>query len=645
MTTDFIIIGSGGGGGTIAWLLAKAGLEVVILEQGPDMAEVLDEQSLQFNPYPHDEYCFRRSRAAKHRRPRGGYNTFRAADDPSTQAEPFPGGWTASVFGGGSVSWGGWSTRALPIDYRLRTHFKATGQLARLEQEWGYSIPDWPVSYSEMEPFYNLAETLLGVSGDRQAVNAGIAASSWYQAFAADDYFQQAGNWAPDFPFPCPSYPRTAAGEFIARGAQAVGLHPLPVPTGSVAQGRPSYSMRQAIKDALNGWGSGTRPAFWAQDADDIWSERVRDACALCEFCGEYEYLCWRRRGPKSGARSSTLREFQDLPTAKVYTKARVFEITYNAVTKRATGVRYLDVRDPDSPRMVTLQGRHVIVSCGAVQSARLLLLSGPPKGLGNTHDQVGRYATYHLFGLAATCLLPDEFQGSLRSELGHRCNTIMFDHYFVRDDLPSRDTFGLWWKAGTMVSVTKKKSFDNADANMKAGLVDRKLIKAMERHNRTAELRLTGDDLPRATNRVDLDPIYVDEYGFPVARITRSLAEHEGLMFTLIEPKLRAVFQHFHNAGVLQEQDNKEAVQISKCEPMLVGDHQMGTCRMGEDPATSVVDRFCRLHDVPNVYVVDSSFFPTGFGLNPMVTIVANALRVGSWVIDQTRDGDQLMS
>jgi len=74
-----------------------------------------------------------------------------------------------------------------------------------------------------------------------------------------------------------------------------------------------------------------------------------------------------------------------------------------------------------------------------------------------------------------------------------------------------------------------------------------------------------------------------------------------------------------------------------------LIGDHQMGTCRMGDDPATSVVDRNCRLHEVPNVFVVDTSFFPTGFGLNPMVTTVANALRVGTWIVEQSKRGNEL--
>ena len=58
---------------------------------------------------------------------------------------------------------------------------------------------------------------------------------------------------------------------------------------------------------------------------------------------------------------------------------------------------------------------------------------------------------------------------------------------------------------------------------------------------------------------------------------------------------------------------------------------------------SVDLVDRNCRLHDVPNVFVIDTSFFPTGFGLNPMVTVVANALRVGTWIVEQARRGKEL--
>src|SRR5262249_20021352 len=151
---DFVVIGSSGGGGTIAWVLAKAGFRVVILELGADWAQPLekdfppytpppgehplDYDDRRYNPYPHDEYRFRIGRPELKRRPRGDYNTFRrtAQDD----AKPFGAAWTASMLGGGSVIWGAWSFRALPIDYRLATHFANTGQLEQLQQ-WGYSVP------------------------------------------------------------------------------------------------------------------------------------------------------------------------------------------------------------------------------------------------------------------------------------------------------------------------------------------------------------------------------------------------------------------------------------------------------------------------------------------------------------------------
>jgi choline dehydrogenase-like flavoprotein len=145
--------------------------------------------------------------------------------------------------------------------------------------------------------------------------------------------------------------------------------------------------------------------------------------------------------------------------------------------------------------------------------------------------------------------------------------------------------------------------------------------------------LRVTGDDLPMPRNRVDLDPTFVDEYGLPVARITRDFGPHERWMFDLIKGKLSDIFAPYVADGVLKKED----IGFSGGIVDLVGDHQFGTCRMGDDPASSVVDPYCRVHDIPNLFVVDSSFMPTGLGVNPMMTVVANALRVGSWIIQKS--------
>src|SRR4051794_21145851 len=179
--SDVVVVGSGAGGGTISWLLAKAGLRVVLLEQGGDLAAEVEtftpsediDLALResFNPTLHDEYRFMVERPDPKRRLRGAYNTFRT--DPGTPAAPLKGmgGFTGTTLGGGSVLWGGWTFRALPIDLRLRTHFRALGQLDLLEKRWDYSVPDWPIGYDELEPFYNVAEVLFAVCGSRGDVN------------------------------------------------------------------------------------------------------------------------------------------------------------------------------------------------------------------------------------------------------------------------------------------------------------------------------------------------------------------------------------------------------------------------------------------------------------------------------------------
>src|SRR5262245_5379426 len=270
--------------------------------------------------------------------------------------------WARYRGAGGSIIWGTWSFRALPIDFRLGAHFAETGQLKTLEK-WGYSVSDWPISYAEMEPFYNIAETLLAVSGDREALNESVTSSAWYQEFQSLNHFKDDGNYEPSFPYPCRPYPITPVGDFVYQGFKAAGKHPAPLPSGMVAPGSASYSTREAIQTALSEWGDGQLPSFWQRSAEELWSDRVRDACNMCGFCGEF--LCWGKRGPKSSSRVSTIRELQDLANAEIRTNAKVFEVMYDEGSKRATGIRYLDVTDPNRPSVREQRAKYVIVSCG----------------------------------------------------------------------------------------------------------------------------------------------------------------------------------------------------------------------------------------------------------------------------------------
>jgi choline dehydrogenase-like flavoprotein len=656
---DFVVVGSGGGGGTISWLLAKAGFRVVLLEQGNDFLQQAEAELRRahtsdgdagFNPQLHDEYRFRIERPDPKRRLRGAYNTFRKNDrSPSRPLGGKMGGFTASVLGGGSVLWGTWSFRALPIDFFLATHFRELKQDTLL-QEWGYAISDWPINYAEFEPYYNLTEALFGTCGDREELNRAVTRTVWFREFKERlPTFGRTGNWEPSFRFQGPPYPVTPVGYMFHESMKKFGLNPVMLANSLISPGERRYQTRYAIGRALRAsesiWPNGQVPTFWRASEDDLWSERTRDACNMCGYCGEF--ACWGRSGAKSGTRVTTIRELADLPNAEILTDSLVYEVMYNSRTRRTIGVRYLDISDPDNPRQETLYAHNVVVSCGAVQSAKLLLMSGPPGGLGNRFDQVGRNACFHLFGMGAKGILRDEFQGKVHSEYGHTGNVTAFDYYFVEDTRSVSDQKGMWCKAGTLASAAKKNPLENANNLVtKAGQLPENitginLLRGVEPYARLVEVRVTGDDLPMPSNRVDLDPNFVDEYGFPVARITRDFGKHEQWMAELLKPRFDAMFQPYLDAKVLQT----GSYQFTSGIVDLIGDHQFGTCRMGDDPANSVVDRYCRVHDVPNLFVVDSSFMPTGLGVNPMKTVVANALRVGTWIVEQSRSSGSELS
>ena len=118
---NFVVVGSGGGGGTIAWLLAKAGYSVTLLEQGPDITKEFEAMPGHpkdpdgFNSSAHREEYFRLRRPDPKRRLRGDYTTFRRTVDDLSK--PFVNGWTGSVLGGGSTIWGTWSYRPIPLDF------------------------------------------------------------------------------------------------------------------------------------------------------------------------------------------------------------------------------------------------------------------------------------------------------------------------------------------------------------------------------------------------------------------------------------------------------------------------------------------------------------------------------------------------
>jgi choline dehydrogenase-like flavoprotein len=165
--------------------------------------------------------------------------------------------------------------------------------------------------------------------------------------------------------------------------------------------------------------------------------------------------------------------------------------------------------------------------------------------------------------------------------------------------------------------------------SNIPWGEQHRSLMKLSQLRSRLWAFTMQGEDMPLASNRVDLDPAIKDARGLPVARTTHAPHKHEFVTSAHHGPRLEAVLKRMGAEWAMSTSSPAPDWPYGNfISPISESKHVMGTMRMGTDPATSVVDEYCRLHDVPNVVVCDASPFPTSAGYGPTLTLVALALR-----------------
>jgi choline dehydrogenase-like flavoprotein len=266
--------------------------------------------------------------------------------------------------------------------------------------------------------------------------------------------------------------------------------------------------------------------------------------------------------------------------------------------------------------RQQEVRARQFVLAGGSLGSAHLLLLSRSgrfPEGLANRNGLVGRHLMYHV--------LPAVYyrhEVVTRGWLGPLAGQAI-------DDLHASDPARGFVRGAVVTEAYPATPVVYASGAGSSWGVE--LKDYLRQFPRVHGLIAIGEDMPVAGNRVDLDPTHRDEHGLPLWRITHSYHPND--------LKLKAYY----------EQRMTEIAQAAGAEHSWVVDmtqgstgHLMGTCRMGEDPETSVLDRWCRSHDVDNLWVVDGSCFPTSGGYNPTLTIVANAYRVADHFVREAR-------
>lgn len=321
-----------------------------------------------------------------------------------------------------------------------------------------------------------------------------------------------------------------------------------------------------------------------------------------CNNCGPCDLGCPR------GARASTDVAYWPMALAEdveLRTECRVLRVT--SKPGLVTGVDYID----EHGAVIHQPADHVVLAGNGVGTARLLLLSASdwcPDGLANSSDQVGRNLMHHPTGLV-TGVFPEP----LRGYEGPFAVSIVSQEFYETD--PKRG-FVRGFQAQTIRS-------DGPLGTALGGYLPT-VPWGRDHHHQfdrqfghTANITVTTEDFPDQENRVTLSNTLVDRHGIPAPRIHYRVEQR---------CKDTIAYGIERNTEVLREAGAEEILSTPLVES--AGFHLLGTARMGNDPASSVVDSVGRAHDAPNLWVVDGSVFVTAGALNPTSTIQAIALR-----------------
>ena len=490
---DIVIIGSGAGGGTMAYALADTPARVLILERGGFV--------------PQEDENWSPEAVWKHLR----YQTSeRWLDARGREFRPY----THYNVGGNTKFWGS-------VLYRLRKKdFEA------VEHMDGVS-PAWPIDYDTLAPYYERAERLYHVHGE----------------LGADPTEPERGA------FPHAPIPHSEGMATIVEQLRHLGLHPSPLPLG------------------------------------------LRDGCVLCSTCNSF--AC--KIHAKSESEVCCVRPAIQRPNVELWTNAYARRLITDAA-----GTRVAAAEVERNGEVLRVESSLFVVSCGAINSAALLLRSPGdrhPNGLANSSGLVGRRYMAHL----ATMM--QGFHPFRKNPTVFQKTVAINDFYFSGPH--TRYPLGQIQSQGRTHGVMAQTVAPQLPLSWYDWWVARGV-----------DWLAMSEDLPAADNRVTIGGD---------GRIQLSYRPNNLKAHRMLVDEARRVLRRLGYWVVMTHSHGARNTT-----------HQCGTVVFGTDPRESVLDSYCRAHDVDNLFVVDASFFPSSAAVNPALTIAAQALRVADHIKDQ---------
>ncbi|NNE91284.1 MAG: GMC family oxidoreductase [Verrucomicrobiales bacterium] len=535
---DAVIVGSGAGGGTMAFGLTRKKMRVLILEAGPRFNPFEDyklaEETWEQQGFPHKPESEGRQTFAELQEigpeldDLQSWNAVAGRTNPTKRRSPHKYHHVRGV-GGSTLAFTGESHRLHPDAMQMKTRFGVAA--------------DWPVDYKTLEPFYSEAERIIGVAGPE---NPGA-------------------RWRSE-PYPLPAH----------------------------APGFPSQKLKAGAEQLGYQWDQNSRAAL----------SKPYHGRPNCNYCANCNRGC--PRTDKGSVDVTFLRKSEATGLCTIRTGVTVLRIEAGE-DDRVKGVHVIDEEGTSE----FIPTRRLVVSCGAVETPRLLFASG----IGNESGQVGKNFMETIAWTSSG--LHTENLGSYRGLPG---DSICWD-FNAPDAIGDGVVGGVRFSTGVGEAALNGPTAYARRVVGGWGESHKKRMREVFGH--VLSVGSIGESLPNPGSFIDLDPEQKDANGIPLARIHSHLGEGELKRLDFMAKTAREILKASGVTELVEEYGSLSHFSAT---------HVFGTCRMGENPDDSVVDEFGRSHRWKNLQIMDASVFPSsGGGESPSLTIEALALRAAA--------------
>jgi choline dehydrogenase-like flavoprotein len=520
--------------------------------------------------------------------------------DPTTMTQmkwpwesPRRGASTNRAFGDFDMSWGDWEVEGEPYTQQEGTDFMwwRSRMLGGRTNHWGrISLrfgPDdfkhkdidglgdnWPITYEEIKPYYDRLDKMVGVFGSKE----------------------NRRNDPDGFFLPAPK-PRLHELYYI-KGARKAGVDVIPARLS-------------------------------------ILTKKLNNDRGVCFYCSQCNRSC-KVYADFSSSSVFIIPALNGTGQVDLFVNSMVRSVTTNAEGK-ATGVSYINKIDR---KEYQLKGRSVVLGASACSSARILLNSKSPQhpnGLGNSSDVVGRY-------------LHDSTGGG---RMGYIPELMNRKTDYNEDGVGGMHVYSPWWLDNKKLDFPRGYhievwgglgmpaygfGFDvtafNEHIGLEVGGYGDKLRDDVKRYYGAAiGFGGRGESIARKENRCELDPTVVDQFGIPVLKFNYQWSDYERYQARHMQDTFEELIHAMGGQPVGDKPTKEQDWGLLKPGQII---HEVGTTRMGNDPKTSVTNKYCQLHDADNVFVVDAGPFVSQADKNCTWTIMALAMRTSEYIVEQ---------